>query len=280
MPTHPLRSVALSVLAVLFLSACGPAGLSGAASKPDRESTVTVQPLASEAQLTASTVSPSVVSKSTATVAPPQIPSDTPTPGVPQLHILHETSCLAGPDSTYQAVYRLAPGTILEIIGRSTHPDYVLVNGPESNGQTCWIWLTEAEVGGDLSQLPLSTPGPTPAPSIEFSASYVSLQDCGGWTPEFQIVNTGNRTLKSVIVTAVDEVTGTSVTSAFAGYDRRSGCFPPEERIWVDPGGTAYTQAVAFTYDPSGHTMHATLQVCAVIQRAVYCAEHSLDFTP
>jgi hypothetical protein len=296
MPIHPFRSAALLGLLAILISACGPTGLLLPGSKPAREATQTMQAVATEAQATLNAASqPTPAEADTATSGPPSAtataaPSDTPaatptsadtaTPTVPMAHVNQNTNCRTGPGTIFDLHYTAGAGTDLTIVGRTTLSDYVIVNDPNHAGQTCWLWLRYVDISGDLSVLPLSTPPPTPTPSIGFSASYSYMEGCVGWDPGFKIQNTGSLTLKSVSVTVKDNDTGTSESFSADNFDKLGGCPVANSIPKLDPGDTGYAYAHSFAYDPSGHSMHATIKVCSDTGLGGTCASRSFDFTP
>lgn len=290
------RSAALLGLSAILISACGPAGLLLPGSKPAREATQTMQAVATEAQATLNAASqPTPADAGTATSAPPQAsatpaptdtpaatatPADTATPTIPMAHVNQNTNCRTGPGTVYDLRYTAGAGSNLTIVGRTTISDYVIVNDPNHAGQTCWLWLRYVDVSGDISGLPLSTPPPTPTPSIGFSASYSYMEGCVGWDPGFKIENTGSLTLKSVSVTVKDKDTGTSESFSADNFDKLGGCPVATSIPKLEPGDTGYAYAHSFAYDPSGHSMNATIKVCSEAGLAGTCASHSFDFTP
>jgi uncharacterized protein YraI len=297
-----VRSAALACAAVMLLSACGPNPLLLPGSKPAQEATETMQALATEVQATLSAASPP--SPAPADSASPAIPADSATPAptdtaaatstpadtatpvntatstVPTAHVNQNTNCRSGPGTVYDLRYTALIGVDLTIVGRTTLNDYVIVNDPNHPGQTCWLWLQYVDVSGDLSTLPLSTPPPTPTPSIGFKASYSYMEGCVGWDPGFKIENTGSLTLKSVSVSVKDNDTSTTESFSADNFDKLAGCPVANSIPKLDPGDTGYAYAHSFAYNPSGHSMHATIKVCSETGLGGTCATRSFDFTP
>jgi len=296
MPIHRVRFAALLSLSAILVSACALSGLLLPGSKPAEEATQTMQAVATEAQATLDAASqPTPAEASTATSAPPaasstpapsdtpavtDTPANTPTPTIPIAHVNQNTNCRTGPGTMYDLRYTAGAGSNLTIVGRTTLNDYLIVNDPNHPGQTCWLWLRYADVSGDTSTLPLSTPPPTPTPSIGFSASYSYMEGCVGWDPGFKIENTGSLTLKSVSVTAKDNDTGTTESFSADNFDKLGGCPVATSIPKLEPGDTGYAYAHSFAYDPSGHSMHATIKVCSETGLGGLCATRSFDFTP
>ncbi len=296
MPNLTSRPLALLSLGAIILAACGPSGLLLPGSKPALEATQTMQAVGTSARATldaasqpnpteAATVIPgpgqaSATPAATDTPADTPTPPDTATPTVPMAHVNQNTNCRTGPGTVYDLRYTASAGMDLTVVGRTSVSDYAIVNDPNHPGQTCWLWLRYTDVSGDTSLLPLSTPPPTPTPSIGFSASYSYMEGCVGWDPGFKIVNSGSLTLKSVAVTAKDNDTGTTVSSSANNFDKLSGCPVANGIPKLAPGDTGYAYAHSFIYDPSGHSLHATITVCTETNQGGTCATRSFDFTP
>lgn len=92
---------------------------------------------------------------------PTPLPSPIPTPTTqPILYITDNAKCRTGPGGNFKVIAVLSPGTIVELIGRSTAQSAWLVVIPEDH-QTCWLQAQDASPGGSYESLPEVTPQPS-----------------------------------------------------------------------------------------------------------------------
>lgn len=123
-------------------------------------------------------VTPTSLAGSTSTSG--STPTITPTYSTPMLTVLESTNCREGPGQEYQVVFTHLANVELEIVGRYEPTNFWLVNSPQSQTGTCWLWGEYVELSGSYWVVPTLTPPPTAttappgAPSIqnwEFSCS-------------------------------------------------------------------------------------------------------------
>jgi hypothetical protein len=297
-PSFASRAAAIVSLSACLLASCGPSGLLLPGSKPAMDATQTMQAVATQVQATlnaaaqptagqaatapsaSSTQVPSNTPAASPTASETPPPSPTSTPTTPTAHVDQNTNCRSGPAVIFDLRYTANAGTDLTVVGRTTLNDYAIVNDPNHPGQTCWLWLRYVTIHGDTSQLPLSTPPPTPTPSIGFSVSYDTMEGCVGWDPGFKIQNTGSLALKSVAVTVKDNDTDQTAVFNANNFDKLAGCPVATSIPELGPGDTGYAYAHSFAYDPSGHALHATIKVCSQVDLGGTCAVRSFDFSP
>jgi hypothetical protein len=282
------RRTLLPAIAALFLipslAACN-LQLASPVGNADLAVTQTLAALATQVGATLLS-GPSAVPSDTPT--PPETPTETPTPPptetptalTPTARLNQDTHCRSGPGLVYHSDYTGVAGTEFVIVGRTTVPEYVIVNVPGAPGRTCWLWTRYAEVFGDLSTLPLSTPPPTPTPNLQFKLTYSYLEGCVGWDPGMKVVNTGDVTFRSARITAHDTVTDTTESDSTDVFDKRSGCAVGESIPKLDPGQTGYVYANSFLYDPTGNEMEVTVKLCTETGLGGQCVTKSTTFTP
>jgi uncharacterized protein YraI len=277
--------IAILVSASVVLSGCLPPG-----SLPAENATNTAQAEQTRVQQTVdAAISGSAVpptAPATATEAPSATPAETATPAptatspVPIARVNQNTNCRSGNSTHFDLLYIALAGSELTITGRTTDSAYVLVENPDRPGTSCWLWTRYVDILGDISTLPVSTPPPTPTPSLDFTVSYSEIDGCVGWDPEIKITNTGGVTLKSWQMTVDDLDTATSVTSSADNFDELGGCPVTTAHPTLDPGESGYAYAWSFIYDPSGHSMKATVKACSQTGLGGMCATKTINFTP
>jgi hypothetical protein len=274
-------SILLVTAMVSMLAACNlqfalPAG------EVDRASTETLAALATQVAGTLQAVAP----EPSDTPIPPA--SDTPTPpptSIPptqeaMARVNENTNCRTGPGTVYDHDFTALKGSALRIVGRSTVPDYVIVEIPGEPGHTCHLWTRYVDVSGDLSSLPVSTPPPTPTPGLQFTISYAYLEGCVGWDPGFKVVNTGGVTFRSQQTKAKDTVTLMTTQDSGDVFDKRNGCLVDTSIPMLDPGMTGYVYANTLVADPTGHALEVTVKLCTGPGLSGTCVSQSITATP
>jgi hypothetical protein len=272
---YRLRPIAPALVALTAaLLACGPSALQPqpsplAPTPPGEEAASPTPPEAVEATAT-------VVPPATETPVPTLAPTDVP----PAARVQENTNCRTGPLTIFDQVFTALKGTEWPIVGRTTLPDYVIIEVPDHPGETCWLWTRYVQVVGDLSTLPLFTPPPTPTPSAAFTLSYAYLEGCVGWDPGFKVVNTGSVPFKSAHITAKDNDTSTTVQQSIDVFDKRNGCAINTAIPVLNPGKTGYVYANTFVYDPSGHDLEVTVKLCSGPGLTGTCVSRSVSASP
>ncbi|NIS80770.1 MAG: hypothetical protein GTO14_11305 [Anaerolineales bacterium] len=278
-------NVSLAIL-VLTLSACG-GGVSAA------DATQTVAALATSVQGTVDALGREVgetAAPGADTPTPSQTPSPTlppltatitptSTPSVPTAHVNENTHCRSGPGKIFDLRYTAMAGTDLVVVSLSTLTDYVVVEIPDKPGQLCWLWTRYAELYGDTSGLVMSTPPPTPTPTVDFSVVYDYMDGCVGWDPAFKVVNTGSVTFKSYHAKVYDTVGGMTQEHTGDNFDETHGCPILTAIPQLDPGMTGWAHAYSFPYNPIGNLMEGTIKLCTGPALSGTCITKSLTFT-
>ena len=62
------------------------------------------------------------------------------------------TNCRTGPDTAYQLLMLVQPGTKFEVVGKYSPKSYWIITMP--GGGTCWLWGQYATITGDTNKLP------------------------------------------------------------------------------------------------------------------------------
>ena len=258
------------------------------------EATLTLVALSTEVQATlvaadtsTAPTSPSSIPTETPPVEPTEVePAMTDTPpasptGVdPIARLTQNTNCRAGASTQFKVVYIALIGEELKIVATTTLSDYVVVEVPGKPGQTCWLWTRYAELLGDRSHLPVSTPPPTPTPAADFNVTFDYVDSCVGWDPSLKVVNTGNVTFHSYYVTVFDTVESMSQEHTADHFDKTGGCPIVQSIPQLDPGATGWVYAYSFPFNPAGHAMEATVKLCTQPGLGGSCMSKSVNFTP
>jgi hypothetical protein len=187
------------------------------------------------------------------------------------------TNCRSGPTTDYSILYVFMSGETAKIVSKTTLEDYVLAEVPTNPSQSCWLWTNYATISGDLSGLPVATP---PPPLVNYSIEFTLLKECGGYMLEFKVVNTGVKTLQAYKIVAKDITSHTQQTSTGTVFDLMDGCFIQQAIGYIDPGKVGYVYASDFSYDPTGHSMEATITICSHNDMTGVCATQVYKFTP
>jgi hypothetical protein len=131
--------------------------------------------------------------------------------------------------------------------------------------------------------IPINTIAPTAEPTEgpTFSLDYYRLEVCSpNWVPAIKIVNTGVTTISSYTIATKDRDTNTTLTTSSNDFSKRSGCTVVNDISSVDPGKTGYIYAPNFDYDPTGHSLKATITACFKNDLKGKCSTQVINFTP
>ena len=130
----------------------------------------TIQAQATAAGYTDTPGPTSAVPSATPTITP------TATPTVPMVSVSQTTNCRSGPGTDYDLLGSLGPGQSVQVLGKYTPANYVIIDTPGSSG-TCWLWGQYATYSGDMNSIPevaappTPTPGPTATPELPAAPS-------------------------------------------------------------------------------------------------------------
>ena len=228
--------------------------------------------------VTATPMLPPGMATSTATLPPFSL--FTPTPGVPQISVSLATNCRVGPGKIYDRVGYLQVGQVSEVYGRNSAGNYWYIRNLNDKTAYCWLWGEYATVSGDTSALPVYTPPPSPTPAPSFIASYAGKDNCAGWWVDMRLENTGSVTFQSVAITVRDTLTNVSLTSYTDGFSNSDGCVDLSIEDSLLPGEKLVVSSPAFTYDPAGHLMRATITGCSNRGQSGTCVTKVIEFEP
>lgn len=275
--------LAVALTVVLMLAACAAPG--GLATPDSVAATAAVETALAEIVQTELAQAATPLPPPTNTPAPPTAtmtltptPAFTSTPAAPQLSVSVDTNCRTGPGRIYDYVGALVVGEKAQPLGRDSGGAYWYVR--LASGMMCWLWGEYASVTGDVSQLPVFTPPPTPTPPPDFSVAYDYLESCVGWDPAFKVTNTGGVTFKSYYVRVRDTVTNEVQDEYGNNFDKRTGCAIAESIPTLPQGKTGWMYANSFVSNPTGHVMKAEVKLCTEINQAGLCVSKNLEFTP
>jgi len=248
----------------------------------------TLPPVLSEPTLTLTLEPP------TPTITPSQTATMifTDTPLIPQISVSVSTNCRSGPGKIYQMEGALLVGETAQIYGREPTGRYWYIRNPDSSSGYCWVWGEYATITGSTAFLPVYTPPPTPTPTQtptptntstpvpDFEASYSSLDSCVGWWVELKVKNTGSIPFKSAGVTVKDTVTDVTLANFTDVFADNNGCLSSTTRDTLGLGKAVVISAPAFSYDPSGNKIRATIILCSEIGQSGICVTKVINFTP
>lgn len=162
-----LRSYTLVVILLtlpILIAGCSPRNpVSSVDDSPTPEITASAVPTST----TSPTLKPPTPTETP--VPPTQTPTHTPTHTLiptatsepPSLVVMQDSECRFGPGTFYDIRAYLSEGDNPVLIGHSEDDDWWNVEEPIFN-VTCWLSSNQVSVNGDVSELPVFTPEPTP----------------------------------------------------------------------------------------------------------------------
>ncbi len=77
-----------------------------------------------------------------------------------------DSACRSGPGEAYESLGDLLVGDTAEVKARSEDGMFFYIQFPHAPPDHCWIWAQYAQVDGELRELAVFTPPPTPESSI------------------------------------------------------------------------------------------------------------------
>ena len=138
------------------------------------------------------------------------------------------------------------------------------------------MWGKYATISGNISNLPVYTPPPTPTASLtpaptltptptpSFNASFSDMDSCSGsWWVDIKVINTGAISFKSNSITVRDKGTDTTMTDMSDGFRDIDGCLPSTVVDIIYPGDTYLFSAPAFPHNLAEHDLVVTLTLCS-----------------
>lgn len=216
----------------------------------------------------------------TETASATPTPLFTPTSSVPMVSVSVDTNCRIGPGQAYDWGGGLQVGEMAEVVGRDPSGEYYYIRNPDVPASFCWLWGRYATISGDTSSLAVMTPPPTPTPAPSVAFVYDSLDACVANHLEFRVTNTGPVTWESFRLTVTDLVTSTTTTYSDDKFAQWNGCLYGLVQQDLMQSELGYINSGGFIYNPTGHSMQATLRVCSQNGLAGTCLEQTITFTP
>ena len=272
--------VSIAVLLITSLACAQPGAV--ASPDPNAASTAIVQTISALQTEGAPSASPvtetSTPELSTATPTLSPTPEFTTTPTTPQISVSFDTFCRVGPGKEYEKVGILLVGETTEIVGRDAVGEFWYVRNPDVGPEFCWMSGEYATISGNYLVLLIQTP-PAAAPA-EVDMFYDGLDKCTGWSARFRLHNLSGVLFKSMSIT-VKDTTANEVQSANTNsFTNNSNCSAPDTKDTLVQGASILVSSPEFSYNPNGHTMHATITVCANINLGGTCTTAQIDFKP
>ncbi len=226
------------------------------------------------------TLTPSTTPTLTATLTP----TLTLTPVIPMVSVSSVTNCRSGPGLSFELLGVLDPGETTEVLGRTTAENYWLVRNPDSPTQICWLWGQYAMISGNVSNLPVATPPPTPTPAAGFTVTYRGLVVCAPtYALRFEIKNTGSTAWESVKIEMVDNNTAITRTHTADSFKDRTACPITETQQDLTTNEVGMVTAAVpghFDYNPTGHNITVKVTLYAQNGLAGQFATQTITVTP
>lgn len=273
---HPLQALLAAGILAIFTLGCN---LPSGAPTSDAPATAVAQTLTAIALSQSPTPSFTPPPTLTSTPAFTSTPSSTSTPAYPYVTLSQSTNCRTGPAKNFELLDTFYPGQTIEVIAKDPFGEYWYVRSPNTPTLFCWMWGYYA-TGGNLFHVAVFTPPPSPTPSPAYEISFTGIDTCIGWWPRFKIVNTGPTAFKSFSYLVNDKDTGQTVSDSKNSFDDNSGCLSSSTIDNLDPGSTTWISVNAFSNDPAGHKLTASIKLCTSENLGGSCVEKTLNFTP
>ena len=282
----------VTVMLLILVSGC----TTTAAPTPDLAATIAVnvaveQTMAALQTQSAVTQTAYALQNPTETATPQATATSefTATPEKVTLTLSKDTYCRNGIFAKSPFVALMTAGQTIDVLAVDPNNEAYYVVEPNHTFTYCWLWGEFATVNGDTSTLPIYTPQPLPTPTRtptvgpEFSASYVGLQSCGAdYYLRFFIKNTGPKTWQAVLIDITDNANLTKTSFSSTSFVDYTGCAAGATESDLFPGeasNVAAYPAGKFSYDPTGHSMTAVIQVCQT-DAPGGCNPKIINFTP
>jgi hypothetical protein len=206
-------------------------------------------------------------------------PALTSTPSFPYITLSTATNCRTGPGKAFDLIDLFNPGQTIEVLGKNPTGEYWYVRSPNNPAVFCWMWGFYA-TGGNLNNIAMFTPPATPTPAPTYEATYAGLDACVGWWVEVTLKNVGTSAFKSFSISVKDTVTGVTLSSSSEEFTNLDGCLTTNSISKLDPGEIYTVSSPAFTADPTGHIVKATLTLCTEKSLGGQCSVKNIEFKP
>ncbi len=204
--------------------------------------------------------------------------------GAAQVSVSVGTNCRSGPGVKYTRVGGLPAGQAAEVVGQYPAANYWIIKNPNRPGETCWLWGQFASVTGNVSTLPVVTPPVTPTPTAAFDVAYKgTIVNCAttGWWTNMDLENTGGLTFKSMALT-VQDTDGNNINRILTsdGFTNNTGCSQATTQNTLAPGQTVTVSTPVLGYDPTGHRLRATIDLCTNARQTGICVTQIVTLKP
>jgi hypothetical protein len=204
----------------------------------------------------------------------------TSTPSFSYVTLSVATNCRSGPGKAFDLIDTFLPGQTIEVLGKNPTGDYWYVRSPNNQSVFCWLWGYYS-TGGNLGNVALFTPPPTPTSVPSYEVSYTGLDSCfAAWWVEVSLKNAGAIAFKSLTISVKDTVSGVSVSSSNNEFINNDGCVVFGAFSRLDPGETYIVSSPPFAANPTGHKVTATLTLCTEDNLGGQCSSKNIEFTP
>ena len=203
----------------------------------------------------------------------------TATPSFAYVTLSTATNCRVGPGLAYDLIDTFLIGKTIEVIGKHPFDNYWYVRSPNNPNVYCWMWGAYA-TGGNLGNVPVLTPPPSPTPAPTFDANYVNLSSCVGWWARINLKNTSPTAFKSMSITIKDTVTDVTLSDTRDGFQDIDGCLLSSITASIEPGASYTISSPTFVANPTGHKMTATIKLCTQTGLGGSCTSKTIEFTP
>lgn len=230
--------------------------------------------------------SPTVFIDPAQTTPPTVDPGATQTPGKVMLTVSKQTFCRTGPAAVYDALGTLDPGQEAEVLGQDPPKLSWYIRLPSNTSILCWVWGEFATLSGDVSQVLVLTPIPTPTPrytstpAANFSVTYAGTVPCAPVYLKFEVTNTGVVIWRSFRVDITDTVDDTLNEFSFDGFYDFTGCVTTNSQNDLSPGESGVVMWGAMGASHLGHPFIAEVRLCSGVGLTGTCLSKTLNFTP
>lgn len=180
------------ILLIITLSACN-LPLAESPETTDLALTITAQAQELESLVqNGQTATPTVVGEQTQSsveitateeaVVPAPVVQVTVPVGAVTVTVSVATNCRQGPSSSFASVYGMPVGQVAKVVAKNTYSGYWIIEIPNKNGQTCWLWGQYATVTGNTASLtnvvtPTSVATKKPTATLSSSGAIAGCTD-------------------------------------------------------------------------------------------------------
>lgn len=164
------------------------------------------------------------------------------------------TNCRTGPGQAYPSVYGLPVNVTGKVVGNNPSvSNYWVIEIPNSNGGTCWLWGQYATVTGDTSGLKVFAVPATPTPTVTITPTFTL-------TPTKVVAPAAPSNPVAVLLTCVTNNFVQSFTATFTWTDNSNN--ETGFNIYVNAnfagGGSADTLSGSVGANTTSYTVNAT----------------------